>query len=78
MFRKTNKNRNRQLFRKIIFFFEERLELKKKNKQHIIDLTQMPFVGPFVISLLMSSFSSSSPPLPYSIAIQSVLSNMIQ
>ena len=55
MFGKTNKNRNRQLFRKIIFFFEERLELKK-NKQSIIDLTQMPFVGPFVISLLVSSF----------------------
>lgn len=54
MFRKTNKNRNRQLFRKIIFFFKERLEFKKTNS--IIDLTQMPFVGRFVISLFVSSF----------------------
>lgn len=55
MFRKTNKNGNRQLFRKIIFFFRGKIRIKK-NKQSIIDLTQMPFVGPFVISLLVSSF----------------------
>lgn len=77
MFRKTNKNRNRQLFRKIIFFFEERLELKK-NKPSIIDLTQMPFVGPFVISLLVSSFWSSYPPCVIAFGICSALSNMIQ
>lgn len=54
MFRKTNKNRNRQLFRKIIFF-RRKIRIKK-TKQSIIDLIQMPFVGPFVISLFVSSF----------------------
>lgn len=61
MFGKMNKNRNCQLFRKIIFLKKERLELKKTHKANIIDLTQMPFVGPFVISLLVSAFQSLRP-----------------
>lgn len=67
MFRKKNKNGNCQLFGKIIFFFFRRKIRIKNNKQSIIDLTQMPFVGPFVISLLVSSFWSSYAPFCYSI-----------
>lgn len=69
MFRKKNKNGNCQLFGKIIFFFfyfRRKIRIKN-NKQSIIDLTQMPFVGPFVISLLVSSFWSSYAPFCYSI-----------